>query len=167
VIGLHEAALVGHLRLIAPHAFQQLDGFFQLRQTLAGREKRHAKIGELPRHPSGAEAGNHSPTGDVVCGGDDLSQMGRIAHAGRRHQGAELDPGRDRREAGDHRPGFQNGQLRRLRPVEMITHPKGIEPHGFERSRGFGGRHPGALDLRNRDAEMCFCHGLLPRSTRL
>ena len=60
----------------------------------------------------------------------------------------------------------QSGDYTAL-PVEMITYPERIEPHGFERSRGIGGRDPGALDLRNGNAEMCLRHGLLPCSARL
>ena len=104
--------VVSDLGLVAPHALEEIDGLFELNQALARVEKRHAEVGELPRHPATAQAGDYATTGDVVHRCDHLAEVRRVAHAGRCHQGAEFDTLGDGRRGGDHGPGLEDGQLR-------------------------------------------------------
>ena len=95
-----------------PHRLEDLQALFELAQPFARLRKGHPEVGELARHPAGAEAGDDASAGDVVDRGDHLAGVGRVAHPNRGDQGADLGPLGDGGDAGRERPGLEHRDRR-------------------------------------------------------
>ena len=147
---MEELALERELLLVGvEHAPEDLQALSELTHAVARANEGHAEVGELARHPAGAEAGDDASTGDVVDGGDHLAGVGRVAHADGGDERADFGLLGHGGDAGGEGPGLEHGDRRGLRAIEMVVDPERVETHLLEGGRRAPRLLPGALDLRN------------------
>ena len=121
-------ALVVGLRLV-PHLFDNVQGLFQLADTLAGAGE-VITVGQILVHfPACTDTQNQAALGEVLDGAGHLGGHGRIAITLPQHHGA---PVQRRRERGIKRQGGERFETVVIAPLQMIGHPGRIPLSGNE-----------------------------------
>ena len=114
-------------RAVGPGAADDLELLLEQLEARAERRELEAVGLVLALVPAGAEAEVDTAARDVVDGGDELREHRRMAERRRRDEHAEAQPGRDRREAGERRPGLERAAI-------LVPHDREVVIRAEERA---------------------------------